>query len=86
MTQKHQIQLFEERKVRPLLDDAWKADFQNIWSDILNMHESRRKSSTLAKRRRPISTGTLWVTSSISCSRTAVLAAMTKSIMRVKCV
>lgn len=30
-------------KVRPLLDDAWKADFQNIWSDILNMQEVKEK-------------------------------------------
>lgn len=30
-------------KVRPLLDDAWKADFQNIWDDILNMQEVKDK-------------------------------------------
>ena len=30
-------------KVRPLLDDAWKADFQNIWDDILNMQEIKEK-------------------------------------------
>ena len=30
-------------KVRPLLDDAWKADFQSIWSDILNMQEVKEK-------------------------------------------
>lgn len=30
-------------KVRPLLDDAWKADYQNIWQDILNMQEVKEK-------------------------------------------
>ena len=30
-------------KVRPLLDDAWKADFQTIWNDILNMQEVKEK-------------------------------------------
>ena len=30
-------------KVRPLLDDAWKADFQSIWNDILNMQEVKEK-------------------------------------------
>ncbi|MCR5818867.1 MAG: hypothetical protein K6F89_07215, partial [Prevotella sp.] len=30
-------------KVRPLLADAWKADFQNIWADILNMQEVKEK-------------------------------------------
>jgi len=30
-------------KVRPLLDDAWKADYQNIWEDILNMQEIKEK-------------------------------------------
>lgn len=30
-------------KVRPLLDDAWKADYQNIWEDILNMQEVKEK-------------------------------------------
>lgn len=30
-------------KVRPLLDDAWKADFQRIWDDILNMQEVKEK-------------------------------------------
>ena len=30
-------------KVRPLLDDTWKADFQNIWDDILNMQEVKEK-------------------------------------------
>lgn len=30
-------------KVRPLLDDAWKADYQNIWNDILNMQEVKEK-------------------------------------------
>lgn len=30
-------------KVRPLLTDAWKADFQNIWNDILNMQEVKEK-------------------------------------------
>lgn len=26
-------------KVRPLLDEAWRADYQKIWEDILNMQE-----------------------------------------------
>lgn len=30
-------------KVRPLLTDAWKADYQTIWSDILNMQEVKEK-------------------------------------------
>ena len=30
-------------KVRSLLADAWKADFQNIWADILNMQEVKEK-------------------------------------------
>ena len=30
-------------KVRPLLDDAWKADYQKIWEDILNMQEVKEK-------------------------------------------
>lgn len=30
-------------KVRPLLVDAWKAEYQNIWSDILNMQEVKEK-------------------------------------------
>lgn len=30
-------------KVRPLLDDAWKADYQKIWEDILNMREVKEK-------------------------------------------
>lgn len=30
-------------KVRPMLDDAWKADFQRIWDDILNMKEVKEK-------------------------------------------
>lgn len=30
-------------KVRPLLDDAWKADFPMIWEDILNMQEVKEK-------------------------------------------
>ena len=30
-------------KVRPLLDNAWKADFQNIWDEILNMAEVKEK-------------------------------------------
>lgn len=30
-------------KVRPLLDDAWKADYQQIWDDILNMQEVKEK-------------------------------------------
>ncbi len=30
-------------RVRPLLDDAWKADYQNIWKDILNMQEVKEK-------------------------------------------
>lgn len=30
-------------KVRPLLDEAWKADYQNIWDDILNMQEVKEK-------------------------------------------
>ena len=30
-------------KVRPLLADAWKADFQSIWADILNMQEVKEK-------------------------------------------
>ncbi len=30
-------------KVRPLLTDAWKADYQNIWNDILNMQEVKEK-------------------------------------------
>lgn len=30
-------------KVRPLLDDAWKADYQKIWEEILNMQEVKEK-------------------------------------------
>lgn len=30
-------------KVRPLLDDAWKADYPKIWEDILNMEEVKEK-------------------------------------------
>lgn len=30
-------------KVRPLLADAWKTDYQNIWADILNMQEVKEK-------------------------------------------
>ena len=30
-------------KVRPLLDDAWKADYPKIWEDILNMQEVKEK-------------------------------------------
>lgn len=30
-------------KVRPLLDDAWKADYPKIWDDILNMQEVKEK-------------------------------------------
>jgi len=30
-------------KVRPLLDDAWKADYKKIWEDILNMQEVKEK-------------------------------------------
>lgn len=30
-------------KVRPLLTDAWKADYQDIWNDILNMQEVKEK-------------------------------------------
>ena len=30
-------------KVRPLLVDAWKAEYQNIWNDILNMQEVKEK-------------------------------------------
>lgn len=30
-------------KVRPLLTDAWKSDYQNIWNDILNMQEVKEK-------------------------------------------
>lgn len=30
-------------KVRPLLDAAWKADYQKIWEDILNMQEVKDK-------------------------------------------
>ena len=30
-------------KVRPLLDDAWKADYLKIWEDILNMQEVKEK-------------------------------------------
>lgn len=30
-------------KVRPLLDEAWKADYQNFWDDILNMQEVKEK-------------------------------------------
>lgn len=30
-------------KVRPLLDEAWKADYQKIWEDILNMQEVKEK-------------------------------------------
>lgn len=38
-------------KVRPLLDDAWKADFQNIWDDILNMQEVKEKIYTPGKQK-----------------------------------
>ncbi len=30
-------------KVRPLLDNSWKADYQKIWEDILNIQEVREK-------------------------------------------
>ena len=30
-------------KARPLLDDAWKADYPKIWEDILNMQEVKDK-------------------------------------------
>lgn len=30
-------------KVRPLLVDAWKAEYLNIWNDILNMQEVKEK-------------------------------------------
>lgn len=30
-------------KVRPLLDDSWKADYPHIWEDILNMQEVKEK-------------------------------------------
>ena len=30
-------------KVRPLLDDTWKADFPKIWEDVLDMQEVKEK-------------------------------------------
>ena len=39
---KDEILLWVSR-VRPLLDDVWKADFQNIWADILDMQEVKDK-------------------------------------------